>query len=931
MNRLLLLIAFFLSFSKTSAQEIHPYLQAVTTNSVYVNWLTKNLTETTVEYGTAKDNLNITVTGSYNAFQDITNNYHYHTAKLVNLQPNTKYYYRVKSASRVSEIKAFKTLPKPGQASTADGKIRFLILGDNQLRNAARFDSLVASAKRKIHEKWGYDKDVADNIAMTVMVGDQVDTGTLDHYEHVHFAKNKELSGELPVQTLIGNHETYGILGTQGYKNHFVLDEMEYKGIKSNTENYFARQAGNVLFIGFDTEYTSNNGNDQLAWLNQLLEAANSDSTVDWIISLGHRPYQAEQYVGDISQWIRNTAVPLLSTSDKFVLHIGAHHHLYSRGQLRDNKAYHIISGGTAWDQYWGMSSEADFDDVQKTIPNWIYQIIEIDVPNKTFDLEAYSIGSKNLRKDNELMDKFHRQKNKPAPAKPSITNTFTANVELPLTLNSSEFISSSGESLNSTQFQISKTETFTPLIKDVYRDFENLYGKADNRIDSSADVHSGMDITKLELAKNSLSNGKYFVKVRHRDQNLEWSPWSETTSFSVINSTVANSGLTLDKKNYALTDNMTINYTGGSSNPNAWIGVYDPSQTPGAAGTANHSWAWEYTGGKSEGTIIFKNIGTTNGNVKYGLEPGRYYAAMFKDGGYTQIAPKQYFYVGSIPVLSTDKENYENDASVLLTYSDAPKLNGDKIAIFKVGKDYANSLPAKEITITAATATETVTGLAPGYYYAEYFVQNSDMVIGERTFFKVGNLVTNLMLNKPQYKLGETIVASWTDAPGIAKDWIGIYKKGDDPNTDSTEDSGYSYTYFDGLPEGQKNIGENELPKTVGEWFAVIFTNDSYNEISNRVTFEVIDSGTLSANENQTRDDIRLFPNPTTQSQATYIESKYPIQKIELFDMSGKLLYATQNVNQNKFSLINHQLPKGAYIIAVHSRKVFTYKLIIK
>ncbi len=924
---LLLLLIFFVGM--ISAQSISPYLQAVTPNSVYVNWLSKNLTNSQVEYGTTKDNLNITTTGSHNSFSDITNSYNYHTVKLINLSANTKYYYRVKSGNQTSEIKAFKTLPNPGQAATSDGKIRFLILGDNQLRNASRFDSLVASSKRQIKKLFGYDKDVADNVAMTVMVGDQVDTGTLDHYENVHFKKNKELSGELPIQTLIGNHETYGILGVSGYKNHFILDEMEYKGIKSNTEHYFARQAGNVLFIGFDTEYTADNGNVQLEWLKSLLVAANNDSTVEWIVSLGHRPYQAEQYIGDISEWIRNKAVPLLQTSEKFVLHIGAHHHIYARGQLKNAKAYNIISGGTAWDQYWGMSTEADYDDVQKTIPNWIYQIIEIDVPNKKFDLKAYSIGSKNIRKDNELMDEFHRYKNQAAPKKPSITTTFTADVQLPTTIHSSAFQTSTAELLNTTEFQISKTSDFANVIKSYYRDFENLYGKANNKVDSTANINLGLDITKIEIAKNEIANGKHYVRVRHRDRNLEWSDWSDAKSFNIINSTVANPEISIDKTNYALTDNLTVTYSGSSTNANAWVGIYDPSQTPGGPGIPNVSWAWEYTGGKTDGSILFKNIGTANGNVKYGLTPGRYYAALFKDGGYSQIGQKKYFYVGNIPVLSTDQAEYPNDAVVKLSYQNAPKLTGDKIAIFKVGKNYGNSIPAKEILISSNAKTEELKNLEPGYYYAEYYVQGSDMVIGERIFFKVGNIVTKLLLNKPQYELGESIIASWTDAPGIAKDWIGIYKKGDNPSTDSTEDSGYSYTYFDGQPEGQKTIAANELPKTAGEWFAVIFTNDSYNEISNRVSFEVMDK-TLSTVET-TVDDIKIYPNPTVQNESTFIESRFPIQRIELFDMAGKKLYATENINNSKFSLINQQLPKGVYIIRIHARKVFSYKLIIR
>jgi hypothetical protein len=130
-----------------------------------------------------------------------------------------------------------------------------------------------------------------------------------------------------------------------------------------------------------------------MTWLQQVLNAANGDSTVDWIISLSHRPYQAEQYVGDISTWVRNSAVPLLTTSSKYLMHVGAHHHLYHRGQLKNTPNYQIISGGVAWDQYWGMSNEQDFDDVQKTLTDWTYQIVEVDVNTGKVDVESYSIG----------------------------------------------------------------------------------------------------------------------------------------------------------------------------------------------------------------------------------------------------------------------------------------------------------------------------------------------------------------------------------------------------------------------------------------------------------------------------------------------------------------------------------------------------------
>ena len=219
------------------AQTLSPYLQAPTTNSIYVNWKTESNPESIVEYGSTPTALTNSVTGTNSIFTDTgyPSNYYYHSVKVTGLNPNTKYYYRVKTGTSTSQTMSFKTLPLPGQAATTDGHLRFLVLGDNQMRNVPRFDTLVAQAKRKIAEKWGITADPSDNIALTVMVGDQVDVGTLDHYENVHFKKNKALSGYLPIQTLVGNHETYGTLAMQAYYDHYVLDEMSYRGISSGT------------------------------------------------------------------------------------------------------------------------------------------------------------------------------------------------------------------------------------------------------------------------------------------------------------------------------------------------------------------------------------------------------------------------------------------------------------------------------------------------------------------------------------------------------------------------------------------------------------------------------------------------------------------------------------------------------------------------
>ena len=94
---------------------------------------------------------------------------------------------------------------------------------------------------------------------------------------------------------------------------------------------------------------------------------------------------------------------------------------MYHRGQLTDYPLYHIINGAASWDQMWGMSSEQDYDDVQKTIDYWSYQILEFDFDKKEMKAECYAIGNKELVVDNILIDSFSRTLGKAAPEKPEI------------------------------------------------------------------------------------------------------------------------------------------------------------------------------------------------------------------------------------------------------------------------------------------------------------------------------------------------------------------------------------------------------------------------------------------------------------------------------------------------------------------------------
>jgi hypothetical protein len=69
---------------------------------------------------------------------------------------------------------------------------------------------------------------------------------------------------------------------------------------------------------------------------------------------------------------------------------------------------------------------------------------------------------------------------------------------------------------------------------------------------------------------------------------------------------------------------------------------------------------------------------------------------------------------------------------------------------------------------------------------------------------------------------------------------------------------------------------------------------------------------------------DLKIYPNPT--SGFLHIHSQKPIQKIEIIDLSGRVVVKERNVHQISLE----GLKKGHYFIKVTSSKAFALKKII-
>ncbi|WP_394826896.1 fibronectin type III domain-containing protein [Pendulispora albinea] len=795
-----------------------PYLQTPTDHSMWVSWWTNTGTESKVEFGTGEASLNRTASGTTT---ELASDASYHLVKLDGLTADTRYWYRVTTGTSVSRVYRFRTLPAPG---TKPDHFRFLIIGDHQIIDQPRHTKMVAAARDEVVEKFG--GYIEDAIRLNVNVGDQVDVGNVDHWRNLHFKQSALLTPYIPTTTIVGNHETYYDTDLALYKQLFAYEGLDYAGIApraEDSEKYYALRAANLLFIMTDTEHTTGTaGTEQASYVERLVTKASGDAAVDWIITLGHRPYQAEQYVGDISTWIRNTVAPILTRTPKSIAVVGAHHHLYARGQLRNDPLYNLISGGTAWDQYWGQSNETDFDDVQKTIDFWPYQIVDADRTKDDVSAETYAMGSPKLGYfPNTLIDCFHRRKNQSAPKKPALKEAPKQPITLPFTFHSTAYASAPNEPYNSTQFQVAPSSAFATLEIDLYRDYEDLFGTTGPNGTPKywwADKNKGVDIFALPLGQGRLPNGAHVVRVRHRDRNLEWSAWSDPVAFTVTGSTSGAPTVSMQKSRYPKGSPVDVQWANGPANAKDWVGIYVEGQTPGGPGAT----AWTYTPAASGSTTF--NL--TNSDL--------YWVNLFENDGYKELAKRVPFYYGDIPVLQTDRAKYDVGQTVTVKLTNGPALARDWVGIYKAGQTPGAESSTAWLSATGATGSFDFASLKKGFYFAGYFLKNEYFEPGSRVAFQVGDQIAALSVSSASFPASSPVTFHFSDGPATAKDYVGIFREGATPGVDKL----VSYLYVDGKAAGSVTFAAGAL--AAGKYFAALYTNDSYTEVSNRVVFAV-------------------------------------------------------------------------------------------
>ncbi len=235
-----------------------PYLMNVGADRVTVMLETRRTVGVTIEYGLAPNRLTLATTSSPKTT---------HVIRLTGLQPNTRYFYRVRYSDFALASYDFLTARAPGD----DGPIELIMFADNQ-DGPEHFRELATQMAK-------YDPD------FMLHGGDVVQNGTRWDYRETFFSPYFGLGNYAAMLMGAGNHETYssGIFTSAAAR---ALWE-EYVD-QPDDEHCFGVRWGALFVMVIDTEKPHAFGSPQYGCIEENLKSEAS-RTATFRVALFHR------------------------------------------------------------------------------------------------------------------------------------------------------------------------------------------------------------------------------------------------------------------------------------------------------------------------------------------------------------------------------------------------------------------------------------------------------------------------------------------------------------------------------------------------------------------------------------------------------------------------------------------------------------------
>jgi hypothetical protein len=304
-----------------------PYLLKATQTSMEVKWLTDQAATSKVRYGTT--------TGVYtDSVVNLTASTS-HVINLINLLPNTKYYYTIGSSTRQLQGDAgnnFVTPPVPG----SEGKYNFWLVGDcgnNSTNQKNVRDAYINYMGSNTTNGW-------------LLLGDNAySSGTESEFQAEFFdVYQGTVSKSMPLYPSPGNHDYNN--GSQFDHNvpYYSIFDMpangEAGGVASNTEAYYSYDYGNIHFLSLDS-YGKEDGvnrlydtlGPQVLWIKQDLAA----NTKKWVVAYWHHPpYTMGSHNSDTESELTKMHTNFIRILERYKvdLVVCGHSHEYERSKL---------------------------------------------------------------------------------------------------------------------------------------------------------------------------------------------------------------------------------------------------------------------------------------------------------------------------------------------------------------------------------------------------------------------------------------------------------------------------------------------------------------------------------------------------------------------------------------------------------------------
>ncbi len=490
--------------------EAGPWVQMVSQNQAWILW--DGDPDAIVEWGTM-DGLGreTTVTSSSGDVQE---------AQLLELDPGTRYYYRIHHGEGTTETFEFRTAKAGSEAS-----LRFLVVSDTQFdsSNPDKWGEVVRDGILSwTQANWAEELDEA--VDLVLAPGDLVDNGWEQEQWHDDFIRPaQDLMATVPFYPAIGNHEANSSL-------YFDTFHLPLNGSADYTEHWWYLDLVNARFVGLNSNapYT---GETQKGWLKTVLDDACGQEDIDFVFAAMHHPYRSElwppgeaDFTGEVIDLLDSFA----TGCGKPAVHFFGHTHGYSRGQSRDARHLWVnvaTAGGNI--DYWGEYDQIDYENFQTSLDEYGFVAVEVGAGDEpSIRLRRIGLGDEAESQDNEERDFVTLSRDEAPPATPDARTPADEEVSPHcLRLAASPFCDPEGDRHGASHWQLSSDcESWDAPVWESWLQHENVYDDEDLQ----ADDHLG-DVVLEDLEVGS----GWCWRVRYRDRGLAWSEWSEGAAFT--------------------------------------------------------------------------------------------------------------------------------------------------------------------------------------------------------------------------------------------------------------------------------------------------------------------------------------------------------------------------------------------------------------